>query len=367
MLTGSAGRLSPRLTSPLSASPYRRHQQVTANNSSNRTGAVGRVGANDSARRASPAEAPVRSRASDRVSLSPEAQAIAAGAAAGVGRVEPVAPVMRRSDQAIKLIGSDHGEAVDVVSAGGQGHQDIQAPVAGADSADQAGHEPSHQGGENSGKNDRRSPEQKLTEAEKEEVDELRARDAEVRRHEQAHKTAAGSMAPGAPVYDMQTGPDNRSYAVGGHVNIRIPSGDSPEEAIKNAEQARRAALAPAEPSDKDRAVAAEAAQMAARAHAELAAERQKETQESGKGGSPVEDVGEEPADSTPSASEKSQNGAADEAPDKSESERAGGQALVAAKGSQPVSAKLEHAGEGVDAAMRARGLSRYSQNQRFA
>tara|TARA_R110002124_G_scaffold31147_4_gene105957 strand:- start:822 stop:1589 length:768 start_codon:yes stop_codon:yes gene_type:complete len=104
-----------------------------------------------------------------------------------------------------------------------------------------------------------------------EEVSELAARDREVRSHEQAHMAAGGQYA-GSVQYDYKRGPDGRLYAVGGEVGIdtsRVP-GD-PQATIDKMEQVRRAALAPAEPSGQDLAVAAQAAQVVAQARAELA------------------------------------------------------------------------------------------------
>ena len=98
-----------------------------------------------------------------------------------------------------------------------------------------------------------------LSTEEEEEVRELKRRDREVRTHEMAHKAAAGSLASGGPVYEVETGPDGRQYAVGGHVSIRIPKGRTPSETIRIAQQAKRAALAPASPSGQDRSVAVEA------------------------------------------------------------------------------------------------------------
>ena len=92
-----------------------------------------------------------------------------------------------------------------------------------------------------------------------------------------AHKAAAGDLAPSGPYYEYETGPDGQDYAVGGHVPIRIPASDDPQETLANAEQARRAALAPAEPSPADRAVAQEASQMAAQARAQIAAEAEQD------------------------------------------------------------------------------------------
>ncbi len=110
-----------------------------------------------------------------------------------------------------------------------------------------------------------------LTSDEEAVVAELRRRDAEVRAHEAAHAGAAGSLGGGA-TYDFQTGPDGRSYAVGGEVSVQMDSGGTPEEALRNAAQVRAAALAPAEPSGQDRAVASQAAAIEAAARAQIAA-----------------------------------------------------------------------------------------------
>lgn len=113
-------------------------------------------------------------------------------------------------------------------------------------------------------------PEGDLTEEEKAQVAELKRRDAEVRAHEQAHLAASGGMARGGASYDFQKGPDGRSYAVGGEVQIAMKSGRTPEETIRNAEQVRAAALAPADPSGVDQQTAAAAARMAQEARQEL-------------------------------------------------------------------------------------------------
>jgi len=110
---------------------------------------------------------------------------------------------------------------------------------------------------------------QELSEAEEQTVSELEARDREVRAHEQAHKAAAGDLAVGGVQYTYQTGPDGKRYAIGGSVDIRLQSGSTPEETVRNMERARRAANAPQSPSGPDRAVAAKAAQYAAAARRE--------------------------------------------------------------------------------------------------
>ncbi|MDP7037520.1 MAG: putative metalloprotease CJM1_0395 family protein [Myxococcota bacterium] len=116
---------------------------------------------------------------------------------------------------------------------------------------------------------------QDLTPAEEEEVKELKRIDQEVRIHENAHKAAAGELAVGGPVYEYEEGPDGKSYAVAGEVQIALREGSTPEETLQYARKAKKAALAPAQPSAKDRAVAAEAEAMAAKARSEIAKQRQ--------------------------------------------------------------------------------------------
>ncbi len=115
---------------------------------------------------------------------------------------------------------------------------------------------------------------EELSEDDQKKVDELKARDAEVVAHEQAHKAVAGSLSPGPIHYEFTQGPDKVNYRTGGHVNITTSEGKTPEETLSRAETIQRAALAPAEPSNQDRAVAAEAAQMAATARQEIAKDR---------------------------------------------------------------------------------------------
>lgn len=111
----------------------------------------------------------------------------------------------------------------------------------------------------------------------------LKQRDAEVRAHERAHMAAAGGNAVGGPHYECQKGPDGKQYAIGGHVDISISSVDgNPDESEKNAREARRAALAPGQPSSQDRAVAAQAANMEARAKTEKLEEQKEEKTEDG-------------------------------------------------------------------------------------
>ncbi|MDX3772702.1 putative metalloprotease CJM1_0395 family protein [Chromatiaceae bacterium AAb-1] len=110
--------------------------------------------------------------------------------------------------------------------------------------------------------------------AEQAKIQELQARDREVRVHEQAHTTVGGQYA-GAPSYEYETGPDGKKYAVGGEVRIDVAeiSGD-PQATIRKMQQVKAAALAPAEPSGADRQIAADASQKLLQAQAELMQQR---------------------------------------------------------------------------------------------
>jgi len=114
-----------------------------------------------------------------------------------------------------------------------------------------------------------------LSSKEKAVVRELETRDREVHAHEQAH-AAAGAGIAGAPSYTYETGPDGRRYAVGGEVPIHVRTGsDDSQVAIQQYEQVTRAALAPANPSSHDRAVAASAQTKVAELRAKVASESQ--------------------------------------------------------------------------------------------
>jgi hypothetical protein len=106
-------------------------------------------------------------------------------------------------------------------------------------------------------------------------VRQLAARDMEVRAHEQAHAAVGGPHA-GAPNYQFTEGPNGVRYAESGHVNIDVSAvpGD-PNATLKKMQTVARAALAPAQPSSADRAVAAKANAQAAQARVELAQQNQ--------------------------------------------------------------------------------------------
>jgi hypothetical protein len=122
-----------------------------------------------------------------------------------------------------------------------------------------------------------------LTDEELKEVQKLRARDQEVRNHEQAHQSAAGSLSNGGASFEYQSGPDGKRYAVGGEVSIDISKvANDPQATLSKARQIRSAALAPASPSGQDRQVAAQAAQMESEANQEIASKRLEESSTEG-------------------------------------------------------------------------------------
>jgi hypothetical protein len=127
-----------------------------------------------------------------------------------------------------------------------------------------------------------------LTEEEQREVQQLKQRDTEVRRHEQAHLAAGGQYVRGGANFSYTTGPDGRRYASGGEVSIDVSGEGTPEATIRKMQIVRRAALAPAQPSPQDRQVAAQASQQEAAARQELA---QTKVEEAGVGGTVLEDT----------------------------------------------------------------------------
>jgi len=117
-----------------------------------------------------------------------------------------------------------------------------------------------------------------LSEEEKQEIKRLRKRDAQVRRHEQAHLMTAGPHAHGSAHYTYQVGPDGKRYAIGGEVQVDMsPVQGDPEATLHKAEQLEQAALAPMEPSAADRNVAMAAEKMAQQARHDIAKERSEE------------------------------------------------------------------------------------------
>ncbi|HEY5764248.1 MAG TPA: putative metalloprotease CJM1_0395 family protein [Rhodocyclaceae bacterium] len=108
------------------------------------------------------------------------------------------------------------------------------------------------------------------TPAEARQIAELRRIDQRVRAHEFAHLSAGAGVVSGGARYQYTVGPDGQRYATGGEVPIDGSPGRTPEETLAKAQKIRRAALAPVDPSNTDRRVAAQAAAMEAEARAQI-------------------------------------------------------------------------------------------------
>ena len=232
--------------------------QETTNNSSGQIGAVNDIyrtnqDRENDGRRSSPLGGE-----DDSVSLSPEA--LARGEQEEDASPEATRTTPGRAPEAV-----DDTETADDAETANETQEETEAPE-----------EESESPGE-------------LSESEQELVRDLKARDLEVRAHEQAHLAAAGDLALGGPRYDYQRGPDGRRYAVGGSVEIDTsPVPNDPEATIQKATRIKRAALAPQEPSSTDRSVASRADAMKAEARQQLAAERREEAQQSAPSQNPV-------------------------------------------------------------------------------
>ncbi len=107
-------------------------------------------------------------------------------------------------------------------------------------------------------------------------ISQLESRDREVRIHEQAHAAVGGQYVTSGPSYTYQTGPDGKRYAVGGNVGIDVsPIPNDPQATLAKARQVIQAAMAPAQPSSQDYAVAQSAQAMMQQAQQELSTQRQ--------------------------------------------------------------------------------------------
>lgn len=103
-------------------------------------------------------------------------------------------------------------------------------------------------------------------------IAQLKSTEEKVKAHEAAHKAAGGAMT-GPVSYTYTRGPDGKNYITGGEVPISVSSGKTPQETISRMQQVIQAALAPADPSPQDRAVAGQAAAMQQEARLQLAEE----------------------------------------------------------------------------------------------
>lgn len=113
-----------------------------------------------------------------------------------------------------------------------------------------------------------------LTPEQQAEVQRLKAVDQKVRQHEAAHQAAGAGLTGGAS-FQYVRGPDGKQYAVAGEVKIDVAPAQTAQQTLTKARQIQAAALAPADPSAQDRAVAAQAAQLATQAQQELARAKQ--------------------------------------------------------------------------------------------
>lgn len=147
-------------------------------------------------------------------------------------------------------------------------------PSSGAGHSVKPGREDEQQDDSEKPKNSLTSSELELSRQEQQQVRALAVRDREVRAHESAHKAAGGGLT-GPAKYTYTKGPDGKQYAAGGEVSIDTSgvSGD-PTATVLKANRIRAAALAPANPSNQDRAVAVQADAMAAQARVEIRAEK---------------------------------------------------------------------------------------------
>ncbi len=106
----------------------------------------------------------------------------------------------------------------------------------------------------------------------------LKKADQQIRQHEMAHLMAAAGNARGGAQFQYERGPDGVMYAVAGEVNIDAsPVSGDPEATVSKMRTVIRAALAPADPSSQDRAVAARAMMQMMQAQVEASMEKKSE------------------------------------------------------------------------------------------
>jgi len=116
-----------------------------------------------------------------------------------------------------------------------------------------------------------KNEELKLSQQELNELRRLQQRDMTVKAHEQAHLAVGGKYVTRAANFEYERGPDYQLYAVGGEVSIDTSEvSNDPEATAQKARTVKAAALAPANPSGQDYAVASKASQMEAEAYKEM-------------------------------------------------------------------------------------------------
>ena len=150
--------------------------------------------------------------------------------------------------------------------------QEAGAPAVGSKAS-----EPTETGEPTQPAKPRQTGKSELSEEETAAIGKLKGRDTQVRAHEAAHLAAAGGLAVSGASFSFQRGPDGVNYAIGGEVSIDVSPGRTPQETLGRARTIQTAALAPADPSGQDLAVAAQARQMEQEARAELARQQTEE------------------------------------------------------------------------------------------
>jgi len=125
-----------------------------------------------------------------------------------------------------------------------------------------------------------------LSGEEKRQLDNVQARDREVRAHEAASKAAARNLAQGGAGDEFETGPDGRRYPVAGGVSIGAsPVPGDPQATLVKAQSIRCAANTPPQASAQDQPVAVRASHMEAEASRQL---REQQSTEPQAGSSPA-------------------------------------------------------------------------------
>ncbi len=152
---------------------------------------------------------------------------------------------------------------------------------------------------------------EQVTPEESREIADLKRRDQEVRAHERAHMAAGGGHVRGGATFSFEKGPDGKMYAVGGEVSIDMSKEPSPEATLQKAQAVRWAALAPANPSPQDRAVAARASAMEAQARKAIEQEFNRELEQASEEVAEQEEQAAETAGKQSTATVESQSAAA--------------------------------------------------------
>ncbi|WP_083651591.1 putative metalloprotease CJM1_0395 family protein [Vreelandella massiliensis] len=170
-------------------------------------------------------------------------------------------------------------------------------------------------------------------------LDQLKRTDQEVRQHERAHEVAGGPYT-GSASYEYETGPDGQKYAVAGEVPIDYgPVPGDPKATIDKMQTVISAAMAPAEPSSKDRQVAAQARQYMLEAKLEAAMQQSEmNNARAGAESSQRDNVDAAGATGDSASASKSAEGIAIMAPDPASAAAARG-SLAAASVAQPPNA----------------------------